>query len=808
MPHAPWSHAFGIDAVLADWKQRGAIQQCFAADRLFEAGEPSYAPMPPDVAPGLRQALAHRGITHLYSHQAEAIDSAQRGQHLVIATPTASGKSLCFHLPVLQALADDPAASALFLYPTKALSRDQENALQQLAKEAGIAAGPIVYDGDTPGDARRSARERSRIILTNPDMLHSGVLPSHPKWASLFQGLRFVVLDELHTYRGVFGSHMAHVIARLRRVAAFHGSFPTFICATATIGNPAQHAARLLGVAPEQVHLVDRSGAPRSSRHFFLYNPPIVNEDLGIRASALKQSVMLAGDLILARVPTLVFGPSRNTVEVMLKYLRARTHGQLDSKSIMAYRGGYLPKTRRAVEAGLREGTIVGVVATNALELGIDIGDLDAVICVGYPGSVAGTWQRFGRAGRRGKSSIAVMVCSSSPVDQFLARDPDYLLRAGAEEARIEPENVEVLIQHLKCAAFEAPFELSSSGSRPAAPLPAQGEHYSVLDAPSTREALEYLGKHGLVHESGGKFHWSGEAFPANSVSLRNIGWDNFVIIDVATGKSLAELDWRAAHTMLHEQAIYQHDAEQFQVERLDYDNHKAYVRRVEPDYYTTALTYRIVSVLDQNASRSQGSATLGWGEVKVIEKVTGYKKIKFFTHENAGYGDVHLPEIQLHTTSFWLTIPEELIGILGLPRATVVDGLRGVGQALETIATLALMCEPRDLNRTLGDGGNQATVEPGRDPFGGRTGGLNPTVFIFDAHPGGVGLAQRLFERCSELVERTRLLISGCSCQTGCPACVGPTELDGPRKRAALSVLDLLSSADRTPVAPSTHRP
>ncbi len=806
MADAPWSDVRGLDAVLAKWRDEGGIQRCVAAERLFEAGTASFAPMPPDLAPGIRQALRRRGIEQLYSHQSEAINAALRGQHVVIATPTASGKSLCFHVPVLQALADNPAASAIFLYPTKALSRDQEHSLGDLASEAGIAAGPVVYDGDTPGDARRSARERSRIVLTNPDMLHAGILPSHPKWASLFQGLRFVVLDELHTYRGVFGSHMAHVIARLRRVAAFHGSFPTFVCATATIGNPAEHAARLLGVSTEDMRLVDRSGAPRSARRFFLYNPPVVNADLGIRGSALKHSVRLAADLIAARVPTLVFGPSRNSVETMLKYLRAAAPSGLNpSSSIMAYRGGYLPETRRAVEEGLREGRVLGVVATNALELGIDIGDLDAVVCVGYPGSVAGTWQRFGRAGRRGKTSVAIMVCSSAPVDQFLAQDPEYLLRAGAEEARIDPSNVEVLIQHLKCAAFEAPFELAPMGPRPAHPEEAVGERYAVLDEEATRDALEYLAQHGLVHQSGGKYHWAGEAFPANAVSLRNIGWDNFVIVDVASGKALAELDWRAAHTMLHEQAIYQHDAEQYQVERLDYDNHKAFVRRVEPDYFTTALTYRTVSVLDENDSKSLGVTRIAWGDVKVLEKVTGYKKVKFFTHENAGYGDVHLPEMQLHTTSFWMTLPEAVVQGLSMPRAVVIDGLRGLGQALETVATLALMCEPRDLNRTLGDGSDGTTTDAGRDPFSGRTGGLNPTIFIFDAHAGGVGLAERIYERCPTLIEHASNLVRGCSCRTGCPACVGPAEIDGSRRAATLAVLELLRSADRTPPAPGT---
>jgi DEAD/DEAH box helicase domain-containing protein len=796
MPIAPWSEPRGIDAVLAGWQEAGSVRRCFAAERSVAPRPGRFEPLPPDLVPGLARALADRGVKELYSHQREAIDAARAGRNVVVATPTASGKSLCFNVPVLDALAREPEATALYLYPTKALSRDQEHGLLELTREAGLALAGAVFDGDTPGDARRAARERSRMVLTNPDMLHAGILPSHARWASLFQGLRYVVLDELHTYRGVFGSHMAHVLGRLRRIAEFHGSHPVFLCATATIGNPREHAARLLGVAPADVTLVDRSGAPASGREVYVYNPPVVNEELGIRASSLKQAVSLAGDLVLARVPTIVFGPSRNSVEVMLKYLRALVGDAVPPDAIMGYRGGYLPETRRKVEAGLRNGEILCVVATNALELGIDIGDLDAVVCAGYPGSVAGTWQRFGRAGRRGGRSVAVLVCSSNPLDQYLAREPGVLLDAPAEEARIDPGNVEIVIQHLKCAAFEAPFTLSAAGPRAAHPAPAVGEHFLGLDATGTRDALEYLAGHGLVHAAGGRYFWSGEAFPASSVSLRNVGWDNFVIVDVATERTLAELDFRAAHTMLHEQAIYQHDADQYQVERLDFDNHKAFVRRVEPDYFTTALTYRSVTVIEERRLGALGRARTGFGDVKVVEKVTGYKKIKFFTHENAGYGDVHLPEMQMHTTSFWLTLPEAVLEELAEPRALVVDALRGISIALETVASVALMCDPRDIGRTLGDGEDEG-APPGRDPTARRTGGFDPTLFLFDAIPGGVGLAERIDERASELMGRAADLIASCRCTGGCPGCVGPSDAEGNRKLLALRTLRALGLAE-----------
>jgi DEAD/DEAH box helicase domain-containing protein len=801
---APWEHRHGVDVVVDGWLKSNSVRECLTADVCTPSQDASTRPMPAELSASLHSSLGVRGITELFSHQAEAISAARRGRHVVIATPTASGKSLCFHLPVLQALAEDPTASALFVYPTKALSRDQEHALREVISDAKLGVAATVYDGDTPGDARRVARERCRIVLTNPDMLHAGILPNHTKWISTFQGLRYVVLDELHTYRGVFGSHMAHVIARLKRIARFHGSDPVFITATATIGNPRAHAARLIGVDESQVELIENSGAPRASRRLFVYNPPIVNAELGIRASALKQSVNLAADLVRARVPTIVFGPSRNSVEVMLKYLRARVGDVAGADAIMAYRGGYLPDKRRQIEAGLRDGRILCVVATNALELGIDIGDLDAVVCAGYPGSVAATWQRFGRAGRRGATSIGVLVCGSSALDQYFARDPSHLLGAPAEEARIDPDNVEILVQHLKCATFEAPFAISGKGDRPAHPERAAGDNYAGLSTESTRDALSYLSQHGLVHESGDSFHWSGEAFPANHVSLRNIGWDNFVIIDVATDRSIAELDWRAAHTMLHEQAIYQHDAEQYQVERLDFENHKAFVRKVAPDYFTTALTYRTVQVIDEARSGVVGRARIGLGDVKVEEKVTGYKKIKFFTHENAGYGDVHLPEMQMHTTAFWLTVPEDILEVMGAPRGVVIDGLRGLGRALETVSTLCLMCDPRDISQTLGDGGGPGGgAAPGRDPFGGRTGGFDPTVFLFDALPGGVGLAPRIFERAEELLSRARGLMEGCRCAHGCPACVGPTEESDSRRRTALRLLSALELRATTPRAP-----
>ncbi|MDH5493717.1 MAG: DUF1998 domain-containing protein, partial [Myxococcales bacterium] len=552
-----------------------------------------------------------------------------------------------------------------------------------------------------------------------------------------------------------------------------------------TIGNPETHAARLIG---RPVRAIEESGAPTGERRLLVYQPPIVNAELGIRASYLKSAVRLTMDLIRARVPTLVFGQSRNGVEVMLKYLRDRLpRAEVEPSAIQAYRGGYLPQKRREIEAGLREGRIRCVVATNALELGIDVGGLDAVVCAGYPGSLAQTWQRFGRAGRRSMGSLAVLVASSAPLDQFVAADPAYLTRAPVEEARIDPDNVEILIAHLKCAAFELPFE--------------EGEPFGDLGPAPVGDALEFLARSEvLVPGVGGSgrriYHWASNAYPANQISLRSASWDNFTIVELGPDRLLAEMDWRSTHTMLHEQAIYQHEAEQYQVERLDYDDHKAFVRKVECDYYTTAMTHSNVSVLEQDeAARVQlgeGAALgAGLGDVLVVQKVVGYKKIKFHTHENVGYGEVHLPEIEMHTTSFWLTFPESFVTSLERPRPVVIDALRGLSKAMHLVATIGLMVDPRDLGRTLGD-----HDEPGGPPgkAGGR--GFDPTIFLYDQIPGGIGLAPRLFEQRELLLRRARQLVELCRCDDGCPACIGPAigELQLTLRRRAL-ILAILES-------------
>ncbi len=809
---APWERICGLPALLRSWESSN-VSRNVVLGRDLEPRDASTSPIPEHLPASVASALTKRGIDRLFAHQVRALALAEEGRDFVVATPTASGKSLCYNLPVLRELTADPTARALYLFPTKALCRDQEEALRALLRDADLGHAGITYDGDTPADARRAAREKAGLLLTNPDMLHAGILPHHTLWARFFANLRYVVIDELHSYRGVFGSHLANVIRRLQRVARFHGSDPVFLFSSATIGNPREHASRLCG---REVELIDENGAPTGPRRLIVYNPPIVNAELGIRASYLKTAVKLAHDLVRAQVSTLVFGQSRNAVEVMLKYLRDRVvRDHIDPETIQAYRGGYLPQTRRRIEKRLRSGEIQCVVATNALELGIDIGSLEAVVCAGYPGTVAGLWQRFGRAGRRVGPSLAVLVTSSNPIDQYMAHHAHQLVGASIEHARIDPDNIEILLQHLKCATFELPFE--------------PGDRYGDLPVESVEDALTYLAGTNLVHpvaraDRGTVYHWAAESYPASDVSLRRATPDNFVIIELSENRTIAEMDWHSTHTMLHEQAIYQHEGDQYQVERLDFENHKAYVRKVEPDYYTTAMTYTKVAVLEQDerarlehggvAGQAPGHTShcsavppvknavaldTGLGEINVSERVVGFKKIKFHTHENVGWGEVDLPEMEMETTSFWLTVPEDFVRGWAEPRPVVIDALRGLSKALHIIAAVGLMIDPRDLGRTLGD-----RHDPDEPPGKGHGPGFDPTIFLYDQTPGGVGLAPRIFEERHTLLRRARQLIERCECEEGCPACVGPVvgselpgseaidaPLSGSRKALVLDILD-----------------
>ncbi len=732
-------------------------------DHVIPEASATFSPLPMDLRPELVAALARRGVERLYSHQAEAYAAVRRGRHLVVVTPTASGKTLCYNLPVLQRLLENPEKRALYLYPTKALAQDQLAELSALKHGLPIELRVDTYDGDTPPGRRTAIREGGHVVMTNPDMLHAGLLPHHTRWRRLFSSLDFVVIDELHTYRGLFGSQVANVIRRLKRICAFYGSSPTFICASATIANPLELAKRLL--EEENVELVERSGAPRGERRLIFYNPPLVNREMGIRRSSMLEARRIAAPWIRTGVQTIVFCRSRLQVEVMLSYLRQDLAPRLDAnRRVRGYRAGYLPLHRREIEAGLRNGEITGVVSTNALELGIDIGSLQTAVLVGYPGTIASTWQQLGRAGRRA-GSVGVFVASSSPLDQFIVRHPEYFLSADPEEGLIDPDNLLLLAGHLQAGLFELPFE-----------------DQERLGRADVSELLQVFEDDGSATRSAGRWFWSRQAFPAEEVHLRRILADNVVIIDTSHPRPqvIGEMDQFTAPVLLHEEAVYLHEGAQFHVDRLDWDEKKAYVRPVEVDYYTDALASVTVQVLDTFDGPDGDQVSRSHGEVKITSLASMFKKIKFHTHENIGSGPIHLPEQTLHTTGYWITVDEGTWRSLG--RETLEAGLQGMAHALRHVASLRLMCDPRDL-------GSVAEVRSVTTQL--------PTVTIYEVYPGGVGFSSRMYELHRELLDDASELVRDCPCLAGCPSCVGPLHLVEGAKEACLRLL----SANALPV-------
>jgi DEAD/DEAH box helicase domain-containing protein len=789
-----------LDRLVSD--SGGAV----TAVRRFPARPARTVPIPDTIDPHLADALRARGIEALYTHQARALELLAKGGHCVVVTPTASGKTLCYNLPVLQALMTEPATRALYLFPTKALAQDQLAELEQLA-QALPALRIHTYDGDTPQDARRAVRARANVVLTNPDMLHSGILPHHTKWIGLFQNLRYVIIDELHTYRGVFGSHLANVLRRLQRICQHYDAAPQFVCTSATIANPQELAERLVG---SPVGLVVDNGAPAGEKVVVFYNPPVVNTELGIRRPYLKEASRLATPILRARVPTIVFTGSRLAEEVVLTDLKAAVErAPAFTDVIRGYRGGYLPNRRREVERGLRAGDVLGVVSTNALELGIDIGRLDVAVLAGYPGTVASTWQQAGRAGRRTGLSAAVLVASSAPLDQFIVTHPDYFFGAPPEHALINPDNPYVLVSHLKCAAFELPF--------------ADDEAFGAQDV---SRYLGLLEEEGLLHRARARYHWTSETYPADHLSLRSVASDNFVVVDTThqtlapvesvrrlTRKRevIAEVDWRSAFAMVHPKAIYLIEGQQYEVQELRFreDEEKvAYVKRVQVDYFTDAVTAKGVWALDRFQTAATGAALNGrveQGELLVADQVVGFKKIKFETMENVGAGEVELPQQEMQTAGLWLTIRPEILAAISPDRDALVDGLRGVGYLLHHLAPLFLMCDVRDLGSWLGDA---APPEPGSEaPRGARVlttertrarllaaERFEPTVYLYDSQPGGIGLTERLFDLVAPLLGRARETLEACSCRAGCPSCVGPVNEVGRRaKPMAVALLEHL---------------
>jgi DEAD/DEAH box helicase domain-containing protein len=749
-----------LESALEALRNEPALRHNFVEWRELPAQPARYAPFPLQTDRRLISALAARGIDRLYTHQAQTFAAVLQRQNAVVVTPTASGKTLCYNLPVVQTLLDQPEARALYLFPTKALAQDQMQELHGLITELEVDIRTFTYDGDTPGDARRKIREAGHVVVTNPDMLHTGILPHHTKWVKLFENLRFVVIDELHQYRGVFGSHVANVVRRLHRVCKFYGSDPIFICCSATIANPRELAEN---VVQRPVLQIDDNGAPRGPRVVAVYNPPIVNRELGIREGAVGAARAIGERLLQSGVQTIVFAPSRVRVELLLRYLREALKQRIgDPPQVEGYRSGYLPNERRAIERGLREGRIRGVVATNALELGVDIGGLDAAVLTGYPGSLASAWQQIGRAGRRQGLSFAVVVASSSPLNQYVASHPEYLFDSSPEAGLIDRDNLLVRISHMKCAAFEVPFE--------------EGEEFGE----SAAQLLEMLADEGVLVKAGGRYHWMAEVFPAESVSLRSAAIDNFVVIEQGPKpRVIGEVDRPAAPLLIHDEAIYMHGGQQYHVDRLDWHEKKAYVRKVDVDYYTDANLAVDLEVLESFESASAPGCRADHGEVAVREVATIFKKIKLDTNENVGWGRISIPEESRHTTGYWFALDED--AATGMARGDIQDGLWGIAHLLRNLAPIFLMCDPRDL---------QAVAQI-RSPFTER-----PTVFLYENQPGGVGMSRRLFEIHTRLMRAALDLLTSCGCPAGCPGCVGPSIGEhGTNKRAALTLLRRLSN-------------
>jgi len=737
------------------------------------AGE--YAAFPEAVNPKLREVLAARGIDKLYTHQALACEKVTAGENVVIVTPTASGKTLCYNVPVLDRLTAEPGARAMYLFPTKALAEDQLDELHGLIEDMGSDLCAFTYDGDTPQDARRAIRQRANIVLTNPDMLHTGILPHHTKWVKLFENLRYIVVDELHYYRGVYGSHLANIMRRLKRLCEFYGAKPQFVACSATIANPKELAETLME-AP--FGLIDQNGAPAGEKVFICYNPPVVNRQLGIRRSYINETRRIAQELLDHNQQTLVFANNRLATEILVTYLKdACDKGRMPTESVRGYRGGYLPRERREIEQRLRSGDIRAVVATNALELGIDVGSLDAVVMAGYPGTIASTWQRAGRAGRRNTGSLAVMVASSAPVDQYVVEHPEYLFERSPEHAYVNPDNLEVLLNHLKCAVFELPLRSDEKF----------GPH-------ETNELCGFLAESGMLHLSGNAWHWTSDSYPADAVSLRSVSSDNFVVIDTTgEAKIIGEVSYTAALTTLHEKAIYLHEAKQFHVERFDFKERKAYVKRVDCDYYTDAIDYTQVKPLREFAKAPVASGVdRVHGDVRVNRQIVGFKKIRFYTMENVGAGNLSMPEQEMHTTAYWLHFPAAFLeAMTEYTPSERQNGLSGLGNAFRTVASLLLMCDPRDLGVAMTE-----------DLSGGLL-AWEPNLYLYDSYSGGVGLSAPLYRLSDRLLKQSLELIEGCACEAGCPACVGPVGEIGERgKRVALEVLRRLMEEEMVPVA------
>jgi len=812
-----------VEDILQELRRWPRFMHNVAAWRRLPARSAQYAPTPSCLHPQVRSGLQKRSIQQLYTHQAQAVEAALEGKNVVVVTPTASGKTLCYTLPLLDALIRHPGHTALYLFPTKALAHDQLDELNGWLDAVGTEIAAHTYDGDTPPQVRAQVRQNARVVLTNPDMLHVGILPHHTNWARFLTGLRYVVLDEVHTYRGVFGSHVGNVIRRLRRVCHFYGSKPQFIATSATIANPREHTERLIE-AP--VTLIDQSGAPQGRKYLIFYNPPLVDRRLGIRRSPVLEARMIAGRFLEAGLQTIVFTRARLTTEILLRYLREGM-----GQEVRGYRSGYLPAERREIERGLREGEVRGVVATDALELGIDIGELAACVMAGYPGTITSTWQQAGRAGRTTETSVAVLVAAASPLDQYLMRHPRFFFGRSPERALVNPDNLMILLAHLQCAVFELPFE--------------EGEPFG--DSEATSALLAYLCQERKLHRTDCRYHWMGQSYPAGEVSLRTGTSDRFLIraTDGEVERVIGTVDRLGVPLLLYQGAIYLHEGQQYLVEELDWEGEQARVRAVEVDYYTQPnLSERVQVTAPREEVRAE-ALTKGYGDVMVTLRATSFRQVRFYTHQMLGWQEIDLPEQTLATTAYWIRLEEGTVdrlveaGILQRrpgdrgpnwvrqrDRARARDGYRcqhcsvaersghqhdvhhlspfrsfgwvpgqndnylaanelhnlstlcpschrraessqrtqsalaGLAHVMRHIAPLYLMCDRSDI-------GVAADLR--------ASGTGQPTLYVYDRMPAGLGFSEELFAQHDQLLLAAREVIESCPCQKGCPACVGP---------------------------------
>ena len=707
----------------------------------------NFKELPEDLHPTLREVLNKHGVNHLYSHQAQSYEEVRAGRDVVVVTPTASGKTLCYNLPVLQDLLQDSEARALYLFPTKALSQDQQSALNEVILGGEIPVKVSTYDGDTPTSVRLSLRESGRVVITNPDMLHAGILPNHPKWIKFLSSLKYLVIDEVHIYRGVFGSHMTNLLRRLRRILRFYGSDPQVICCSATIGNPKELAERIIEREPV---LIDRNGAPTGERHLILYNPPLVDRVQGIRRGVVLESEKLALKFLKAGVKTIVFARSRVRTELIATYINqalANVFTENGRIRVESYRGGYLPNERRAIEQGLRDGSVQGVVSTNALELGIDVGGLDVSILAGLPGSVASAWQQAGRSGRSTDLSVAIMLASASPVDQYMVKHPEYFLGASPESGWVDPDNPYILLDHLKCAAFELPFK--------------EGDAFGG----EIEELLADLEEHGVLRHTSGSWYWADRGYPAEEVSLRSTTAENIVIIDTSRGRYdvIGEMDRVSAMELLFEGAVYIHRGNQYIVTELDLENRKCYVEETDLNYYTDSIVKSDIKLLHKDEERPEAGGKTLIGDILVRRDIAKYKKIRYHSHENVGYGEISLPQEEMHTRGVLITFPENSESrraFESIPRHLRDMVLIKVSALIRNVAPLFLLCQRRDIG----------VSERLRDSYTG-----DPTLYIYDMYPGGTGLAEGFLAQVRPILSACLDLLASCPCTRGCPSCMGP---------------------------------